>query len=183
MARSSTETGKRLPSVQQLEEMTISELREFLDKHDVDVKTVKATGKTPNRPTKKDFMTRALQLRSELVEEKPPADTTQKEMAPKSTPSTRRSRAAATAAEVESTPVRKTPSRMTRSASKPEKPKDLEEEAEETEQESSETKGDVAKISTWKIVVMVILNLILLLLGVGALLSLRSSLELRPKLL
>mmetsp|Transcript_214 Transcript_214/g.555 ORF Transcript_214/g.555 Transcript_214/m.555 type:complete len:173 (-) Transcript_214:78-596(-) len=83
--------AKRIPSVEELEGFLVGELREFLEEHNVSVSSVPSSGKTPNRPTKKDLLARAIELQKQLragenLQEPENANRTAASRAPRSTP-------------------------------------------------------------------------------------------------
>mmetsp|Transcript_11905 Transcript_11905/g.25891 ORF Transcript_11905/g.25891 Transcript_11905/m.25891 type:complete len:178 (-) Transcript_11905:195-728(-) len=59
--------SKRIPTEAELEDLLLGDLKHFLEKNNVNLSSVASTGKTPNRPTKKDYLERAYALRKSLV--------------------------------------------------------------------------------------------------------------------
>ncbi|KAA8497662.1 hypothetical protein FVE85_5247 [Porphyridium purpureum] len=185
-----------VPSKSELNQMIAAELKEFLETNGVELSSVPSTGKTPNRPTRKDLFTRASELREELQSTK---DSRKDGAQPRNDATPRANGKATDLSEPVDLLKSPTSARGRRSSGRrssarlapedsiePERPptdtsSDEVDEDDEEEEEQDETEKVVAVVipraSRVQMVVLVVFNMLLLLCLIGALLSLRGSLS------
>lgn len=169
-----------LPS-KALDTMIVTELKEFLEVNDVELSSVKCSGKTPNRPTRKDLLERATELRKELAEQ-----TKETKEAPKATPKKRAATNGNGGDAGQRTDLMMSPKRGRGSSRNSVKPVQ-EKNSEKSSDDANENQNDKnvtfkqPQVSRTQMAVLVFFNVLLFLILVGALLSLRGSYSVSSK--